>query len=135
MRWYEFRIDKGRLVRLHQQGTYASGGFYRWMGSIGMDGAGNIAMGYSFGGTPHFAGQRLAARAPSDPPWRMGFRETVIAEGEDSQRNTMRWEDYTTLAMDPDDCTFWYVGDNCKKGAMSYSTRIAGWRVEGWKPR
>ena len=135
VRWYEFRIGEERAVRLHQQGTYAPGGFYRWMGSIGMDGAGNIAMGYSFGGTPHFAGQRAAARAPSDAPGQMGFRELVIAAGQDSQRNTMRWEDYTTLAMDPDDCTFWYVGDYYKKGATSYSTRITGWRVSGCRRR
>jgi hypothetical protein len=135
VRWYEFRIGEGRAVRLHQQGTYAPGGFYRWMGSMGMDAAGNISMGYSFGGTPHFAGQRMTARTPSDPPGRMGFRETVLAEGQDSQRNTLRWEDYAALAMDPDDCTFWYVGDYYKKGAGAYSTRIGGWRVEGCKPR
>jgi hypothetical protein len=119
VRWYEFRIGEGRAVRLQQQGTYAPGGFYRWMGSMGMDAAGNISMGYSFGGTPHFAGQRMTGRASSDAPGRMGFRETVLAEGEDSQRNTMRWEDYAALAMDPDDCTFWYVGDYYKKGAGS----------------
>jgi len=135
VRWYEFRIAKNRALSLAQQGTQAPGGFFRWMGSIGMDAAGNIAMGYSFGGAPHFAGQRMAARTPSDPPGRLGFAETVLAEGGDSQRNTMRWEDYTTLAMDPDDCTFWYVGDYYRKGAASYSTRIAGWRVPGCTPR
>ena len=134
VRWYEFRVGDDRSLALAQQGTYAPGGFYRWMGSIGMDRAGNISMGYSFGGAPQFAGQRMTARAPSDPPGRMGFRETVLAAGEDSQRNTMRWEDYATLAMDPDDCTFWYVGDYYRKGAASYSTRIAGWRVPGCKP-
>lgn len=131
VRWYEFGIGKERQLAVRQQGTYAPGGGYRWMGSIGMDAAGNIAMGYSFGGTPHFAGQRMTARLPSDPAGRMGFREAVLAEGEASQVNTMRWEDYTTMAMDPDDCTFWYVGDYYKKGAASYSTRITGWRVPG----
>lgn len=135
VRWYEFRIGNDRALTLQQQATYAPGGFYRWMGSIGMDAAGNISMGYSFGGAPHFAGQRIAARAPADARGVMGYRESVIAEGEDSQRNTLRWEDYTTLAMDPDDCTFWYVGDYYKKGAASYSTRIAGWRVPGCVPR
>ncbi|MBL8981223.1 MAG: hypothetical protein JNL26_03510, partial [Gemmatimonadetes bacterium] len=72
VRWYEFRIGANRDVRLHQQGTYApddpSGSpSYRWMGSMGMDRAGNIAMGYSFGGPPHYAGQRLAGRSPRDP--------------------------------------------------------------------
>jgi hypothetical protein len=52
VRWYEFRIDGNRDAHLYQQGTYAPDGLYRWMGSIGMDKRGNIAMGYSFGGTP-----------------------------------------------------------------------------------
>src|SRR5215470_12191937 len=62
VRWYEFRIDKDRGVRLRQQGTYAPDGFYRWMASPAIDRFGNIGIGYSFGGTPNFAGQRFAAR-------------------------------------------------------------------------
>ena len=49
-------------VKLHQQGTYAPDGFYRWMASPAIDKLGNIGIGYSFGGTPHFAGQRFAGR-------------------------------------------------------------------------
>jgi hypothetical protein len=67
VRWYEFRLDKNRNVRLHQQGTYAPDRFYRWMASPAMDAHGNIGIGYSFGGTPHFAGQRFAGRLVDDP--------------------------------------------------------------------
>ena len=130
VRWYEFRLDRARKPQLYQQGTYAPDGFYRWMGSIGIDADGNIAMGYSFGGNPKYPGQRFAARLASDPPGTLGYRESILAEGEATQRNTLRWEDYTALAMDPsDDCTFWYVGDYIKKGAASYSTRIGAFRV------
>ena len=62
VRWYEFRVDKNRDVRLHQQGTYAPDRFYRWMASPAMDRRGNIVVGYSFGGAPNYAGQRIAAR-------------------------------------------------------------------------
>jgi hypothetical protein len=37
-------------------------GFFRWMASPAIDRMGNIAIGYSFGGSPNFAGQRFAAR-------------------------------------------------------------------------
>src|SRR6185312_7571142 len=132
VRWYEFRLDKKRDPVLYQQGTFAPDSFYRWMPSIGMDRKGNIGIGYSFGGTPNFAGQRFAARLANDPPGRLTFHEAVLAEGEASQTNTLRWEDYTTLAMDPsDDCTFWYVGDYYKKDATTYSTRIGGFRIDG----
>ncbi len=135
VRWYECRINKDRSVRLQQQGTYAPDGFYRWMASPAIDGAGNIGIGYSFGGTPHFVGQRFAARLAHDPPGQLTLRETVLVEGQAAQ-NVMRWEDYTQTAIDPsDDCTIWYVGDYLKQGETNYSTRIGAFRLPGCKYR
>jgi hypothetical protein len=135
VRWYEFRIDKNRKVDLFQQGTYAPDGYFRWMASPAIDRLGNIAIGYSFGGTPNYAGQRFAARMATDPLGRLTLREAVLREGEASQ-NAMRWEDYTQTAMDPsDDCTIWYVGDYLKKDAANYSTRIGAFRLPGCRGR
>lgn len=132
VRWYEFRIDPDRNVKLHQQGTYAPDEYYRWMGSPAMDAMGNIGIGYSFGGTPHFAGQRFAGRLADDPPGVLTLHEAVLVNGEAAQTNTLRWEDYTQTAIDPDDdCTIWYVGDYLKDGATSYSTRIGAFRMPG----
>jgi hypothetical protein len=132
VRWYEFRLDGERNARLHQQGTYAPDSAYRWMASPAMDARGNLAIGYSFGGTPHYPGQRFAGRLASDPLGALTLRETVLVEGEESQTNTLRWQDYTQTAVDPtDDCTIWYVGDYLKKGAQNYSTRIGAFRMPG----
>ncbi len=88
--------------------------------------------GYSFGGTPHFAGQRFAARMAGDAKGKLTLRESVLIEGQGAQTNTLRWEDYTTTAIDPsDDCTFWYGGDYFKKDAASYSSRIGSFRLPG----
>jgi hypothetical protein len=131
VRWYEFRINKDRSLRLHQQGTYAPDGFYRWMASPAIDRFGNIGIGYSFGGTPNFAGQRFAGRRANDPLGKLTLRETTLASGEAAQ-NAMRWEDYTQTAIDPsDDCTIWYVGDYLKKGETNYSSRIGAFRLPG----
>jgi hypothetical protein len=131
VRWYEFRIDAKRDVALHQQGTYAPDRFYRWLASPAMDRLGNIGIGYSFGGTPHFAGQRFAGRRAGDPPGSLTLGETVLAEGEASQ-DAVRWEDYTQTAVDPsDDCTIWYVGDYLRKGVETYSSRIGAFRMAG----
>src|SRR4029079_4350718 len=131
VRWYEFRINKDRSVRPHQQGTYAPDNFYRWMASPAIDRKGNIGIGYSFGGTPNFAGQRFAGRMANDPLGQLTLRETVLAEGEAAQ-NVMRWEDYTQTAIDPsDDCTIWYVGDYLKRDAANYSSRIGAFRFPG----
>ena len=132
VRWYEFRIGMRRQLGLYQQGTYAPGGSYRWMGSPAMDAVGNIGIGYSFGGAPRFAGQRFAARLDRDPKGMLGLREAVLVDGAAAQLNTLRWEDYTQTAVDPsDDCTIWYVGDYLRANATSYSSRIGGYRLPG----
>jgi hypothetical protein len=136
VRWYEFRVERDRSVSLFQQGTYAPDGFYRWMASPAIDRFGNIGIGYSFGGTPHFAGQRFAARLANDPRGQLTLRETVLVEGEAAQTYGLRWEDYTQTAIDPiDDCTIWYVGDYYKKEATNYSTRIGAFRLPGCSGR
>jgi hypothetical protein len=135
VRWYEFRVnEKTRKVSLYQQGTYLGDGEYRWMASGTIDRFGNIGMGYSYGGKTHFAGQRFTGRQPTDPLGQLTFAETILAEGEAAQTNTLRWQDYTTATLDPDDdCTTWYVGDYFKKDATSYSTRIGAFRMPGCK--
>jgi len=142
VRWYEFRVDrdleegnqgKEAVVKVtpYQQGTYAPDGNYRWMASGGIDRRGNIGIGYSYGGPDVFAGQRFAARLSDDALGLLTFHETTLATGEGAQ-NAIRWEDYTTLAMDPsDDCTFWYVGDYLKKDATTYSTKIGAFQIPG----
>jgi hypothetical protein len=135
VRWYEFRVnEKTRKVALYQQGTYLGDGQYRWMASGTIDKFGNIGMGYSYGGPTHFAGQRFTGRRPNDPLGKLTFAETILAEGEAAQTNTLRWQDYTTGTLDPDDdCTVWYVGDYFKKDATSYSTKIGAFKMPGCK--
>ena len=132
VRWYEFRVGPRRTLQLYQQGTFAPDSSYRWMASPAMDRAGNIGIGYSFGGTPYFAGQRFAGRRAGDPKGTLTLREHVLVEGGGAQGNTLRWEDYTQTAIDPsDDCTIWYVGDYLRAGDANYSTRIGGYRLPG----
>jgi hypothetical protein len=143
VRWYEFRVDAARgkspTVSLYQQGTYAPGGFYRWLASPAIDRFGNIGIGYSFGGSPNFAGQRFAGRRPGDTTGSLGLREAVLVEGgaadgvaTSGRARTQRWEDYTQTAIDPDDdCTIWYVGDYVKKETTSYTSRIGAFRLPG----
>ena len=131
VRWYEFRLGRDREPFVYQQGTYAPDNSYRWMASPAMDRRGNIGIGYSFGGTPDFPGQRFAARLAGDPLGQLTLREAVLVKGEASQ-NVMRWEDYTQTAIDPtDDCTIWYVGDYIKRGTELYSSRIGAFRLPG----
>jgi hypothetical protein len=92
---------------------------------------GNIGIGYSISSQDLFPGQRFTGRLAGDALGTMTLKEAVLVDGEASQTNTLRWEDYTQTAMDPsDDLTIWYVGDYLKKGSSSYSTRIGAFRLQ-----
>ena len=141
VRWYEFRVDGGGTVKLHQQGTYAPAPYapeapgFRWMASPAIDRAGNIGIGYSFGSATEFVGQRFAGRLARDPLGQLPVRESILVAGEAAQTTTLRWQDYTQTAVDPsDDCTIWYVGDYLKKDAANYSTRIGAFQLPGCPP-
>ncbi|SRR5579871_2896964 len=138
IRWYEFHLNHGRDPALFQQGTYAPDApnrpAYRWLGSMAMDRRGNIALGYSFGSDADSPGQRVAARLAGDPKGQLTFHESVLAEGQASQTGSLRWEDYTNIAVDPsDDCTFWFTGNYLKTGATTSTTRIGSFAVPGCK--
>ncbi len=100
------------------------------MAGAATDKFGNIGMGYSYGGPDQYPGQRWTGRLAGDSLGIMTFKEGILAQGEEPQTNTLRWEDYTYGCIDPsDDVTFWYVGDYLKKDARNYSTRIGAFRL------
>lgn len=132
VRWYELRATRRGAVSLYQQGTLAFDSLYRWLPSAAIDRFGNIGIGYSVGDGFTHPGQRFAGRSPRHTKGTLGYREVILAAGEASQTNTLRWEDYTQTAVDPlDDCTIWYVGDYLRAGATQYSTRIGAFRMPG----
>jgi hypothetical protein len=138
MRWYEIRRN-GDRYRLFQQGTYApADGVHRWMGSIAMDRKGNMALGYSVvNATDVFPGIRYTGRMDGDRRGEMTLGEATIVTGTGVQTATnSRWGDYTSMNLDPDDCTFWYVnqyytaeGAASAPGGNGWQTRIASFRL------
>jgi len=118
IRWWELRSPNSSPV-IFQQGTYAPGitdGIHRWMGSIAMDGQGNMALGYSAsnGVNPAvFPSVSYTGRLVTDPLGTMPQGEGSIITGTGSQTTTLnRWGDYTSLSIDPtDDLTFWHVNE------------------------
>jgi len=135
VRWYDFRLSGTPDATcptypcLYQQGTIAdvANGRSRWMGSIAMDRAENMLVGYSTtgktAGTENHS-LRYTGRAKSDPSGTMTVPEATIVTGTANNTNT-RWGDYSSMSVDPiDDCTFWYVGQYYTV-AGSWSTRVA----------
>ncbi len=127
IRWYEIR-NPGSDAFIYQQGTYAPDDEHRWMGSIAMDGAGNIALGYSVSSSDVYPSIRYTGRIAGDPPGEMTLGEGEIIAGSGSQTHTAsRWGDYSAMMVDPvDDCTFWYTTEYIETtGSAPWQTRIA----------
>jgi uncharacterized repeat protein (TIGR01451 family) len=155
IRWYELRrrpVGTGNWV-IYQQETFSpydsttttTTSIHRWAGSIAMDQAGNIALGYNVsndGIAPHPTvnpGVRVVGRLASDPPGEMTTPEVVLANGgrsatcKDKNNNVVgcRWGDYSSIRVDPaDGCTFWYTteylngttGQQTHVGAVRFPT-------------
>ena len=130
IRWYEIR-NPGPNAYIYQQGTYAPDSDNRWMGSVAMDGAGDIALGYSVSSSSVYPSIRYTGRLPSDPLGEMAQGEGTIIDGTGSQTHTAaRWGDYSALSVDPvDDCTFWYTQEYIQTtGSAPWQTRIASFQ-------
>jgi hypothetical protein len=127
VRWYELRNLAGTPV-VHQQGTYAPDAAWRWLGSIAMDAAGNMALGYSVSASTLLPTLRYTGRLSTDPPGTM-MAETAVWAGLSPQTNSFRWGDYSAMTVDPvDDCTFWYTNEYLSGARLAWSTRITSFR-------
>ncbi|MGH2830231.1 MAG: hypothetical protein ACRDJM_07085, partial [Actinomycetota bacterium] len=127
--WYELR-DVGSGPRLWQSGTYSPDATHRWMGAIGTDRSGDIALGYSVSSATINPGVRYAVRTPADPLGTLQAEATLV-NGTGSQLGGARWGDYSTMATDPvDDCTFWYTQEYGKvTGSFIWHSRIGSFKV------
>jgi hypothetical protein len=130
VRWYEIRSPNGTPT-VYQQGTYAPDSTYRWMGSIAMDTAGDIALGYSASSSSVRPSIRYTGRLAGDTLGTMGQGEVILQAGTGSQLPSLgRWGDYSSMTVDPsDDCTFWYANEYLKAdGDWNWSTQISSFK-------
>lgn len=131
IRWYEFR-DSGSGWEIYQQGTYSPDEVDRWMGSIAMDGYGNIALGYSVSSEYTYPSIRYTGRLKDDPLGQMTIAEQEIIAGSGVQLNyNHRWGDYSCMSVDPlNHATFWYTQQYYEvTGNRSWQTRIAAFNL------
>jgi hypothetical protein len=92
------------------------------MGSIAMNGSGEIALGYSVSSSTVYPSVRYTGRTADAPPGEMNIEEFEVVTGTSSQTGVNRWGDYSMMAVDPaDDFTFWYTQEYMR-GA--WKTRI-----------
>jgi hypothetical protein len=133
-RWYEIR-SPGSAPFVFQQGTVVDPEIAFWMGSIAMDKAGNIALGFSASEKRVHPSIFAVGRRASDPKGTM-FGPLVLANGTGVQQASFhRWGDYSSMVLDPtDDCTFWYTQEyQTSTGFFDWKTRIAAFRFDNCK--
>ncbi|PLW97854.1 MAG: hypothetical protein C0591_05715, partial [Marinilabiliales bacterium] len=126
VRWYEMR-NYGSGWNIYQQGTFApADGDNRWMGSVAMNGNGDIGIGYSVSSSSTYPSIRFAGQtAANSGTGVLDVSETTIKAGTVSQTGVNRWGDYSMMSVDPsDDQTFWYTTEY-SNGGWSWRTQIA----------
>src|SRR5208337_3699990 len=138
VRWYEIH-DPETTPTVYQSGTFAPDSSYRWMSSVAMDQAQNIAVGYSRSSAAagDYPSLYYAGRTPGDG---LGTLESEVllkqGAGSQSSGGFNRWGDYTSMTVDPtDDCTFWYTEEYLKatgqNGGFNWSTAIGSFAFPG----
>src|SRR6266852_2930461 len=131
VRWYEIR-SPGASPFVFQQGTVVDLNINFWMGSIAMDKAGDIALGFSASSMNLDPSVELVGRIPTDPLGTMEGPNVAVAGTGVQQSSFHRWGDYSSMAVDPkDDCTFWYTQEYYKtSGSFNWSTRITAFKFQ-----
>ena len=132
VRWYEMR-KSGSLWTLYQQGTYTlSDTKSRWLGSVAMNGAGDIALGYTLSNSSINPSIYFTGRKSTDPLGTMTYTESPIVDGAYSMTGTSsRWGDYAMMSVDPtDDRTFWHTNEYIysSSGTWPWGTKIASFK-------
>ena len=132
-RWYEFR-SPGSSPIVFQSGTVSGAtGVALWMGSIGMDKVGDIALGYSKSSSSIKPSIEYVGRVPTDPLGTMESASSIIVGTGVQRSSSHRWGDYSSMAIDPgDDCTFWYAQEYYKtNSSFNFATRLASFKFTG----
>ena len=128
-RWYQVDVTGGNVnANIPQAATWDPDGanvINRFMPSLALDRAGNMAMGYSTsnGTAPNFPSIKYAGRLAADPINTFSQTEQTFFIGTASQTGTTRWGDYSGMTLDPDGCTFWYTTEYANPADQTFNHR------------
>lgn len=141
VRWYQFNMTGNTIPATPaQQQSFNNGndGLWRWMPSINVDNAGNVAIGYSASSTTVDPGIRYAGRLAGDALNDMAQGEAIMTPGTGHQTNSNtsgggRWGDYSSMFVDPSDtCTFYHTNEYYSAtSAAAWNTRVGTFKFPG----
>jgi len=126
-RWYQVNVSGGTVAAaIPQAATWDPDGanvLHRWMPSLALDRAGNMAIGYSTSSSSSFPSIKYAGRLAIDPVNTFSQTEQTFFTGTASQTGSTRWGDYSAMTLDPDGCTFWYTNEYANPADQTFNHR------------
>src|SRR5439155_10016961 len=114
--------------------------FWRYMPSLAVDRAGDMALGYTLSNATTNPSIMYAGRLATDPVNTFSQTEQTLFAGGGSQSGNcgasacLRWGDYSAMALDPDGCTFWYTNGYFAVNGLNDLTRIGSFNFPGCTP-
>src|SRR5215467_12131406 len=133
-RWYQVNVTGGTVgANLPQAATFDPDGanvIYRFMPSLALDRAGNMALGYSTSSATTKPAIKYAGRLATDPINTFSQTEQLLIQGAGTQVGNcgssacIRWGDYSAMTLDPDGCTFWYTNMYYPVDGLNHHTLI-----------
>lgn len=137
-RWYQADVTGGTVAtNLTQSATWDPDGSnvtYRYVPSLAVDRAGNLAMGYTTSNSATNPGIKYAGRLSTDSAGTFSQTEQTLIQGTGTQTGTCggttcrRWGDYATMTLDPDGCTFWLTSEYYAASGLDWLTRIGSFK-------
>src|SRR4029077_12228225 len=143
-RWYQTNVTGGTVAaNLVQAATWDPDGanvISRFMPSVAVDRAGNMALGYSTSSSTTKPAIKYAGRLSTDPVNTLSQTESVLIQGIGTQVGNcggspcIRWGDYSAMTLDPDGCTFWYTNMYYNTNDLNHLTRIGSFAFPSCTP-
>src|SRR5438552_13188187 len=126
-RWYQVNVTGGTVATpILQATTWDPDGanvINRFMPSLALDRAGDMAMGYSTSSGTAFPSLAYAGRLAADASNTFTQTEQTFFTGTASQTGTTRWGDYSSMTLDPDGCKFWYTSEYANPADQTFNHR------------
>jgi hypothetical protein len=135
VRYYQTTVTGGTVAAATTQAaTHAPDTINRYMPSLAVDRAGNMALGYSASTATLFPAIRYAGRLSTDPVNTLPLTESSLIEGTGSQNTSTRWGDYSAMSLDPNGCTFWYTNEYFITTGANWQTRVGSFNFSPCTP-
>jgi len=138
-RFYQIPVNGGGVgANVTQAATFDPDGgnvVHRFMPSLAVDAAGNMALGYSTSSSATKPSIKYAGRLSTDLINTFSQTEQVLVQGAGTQTGNCEgapctsWGDYSAMTLDPDGCTFWYTNMYYQDDGINYQTRIGSFTL------